>query len=203
MAIDPAEERRQHRHRLLATREAMEDAAFERHSQAITARLIGRLCPFGAKTLAFYWPHRREYDPTPVALKVIEHGGQAALPVVVQKRAPLEFRPWHPDITMLIGAYEIPHPPEGLTSIPDAIIVPLLGFDDALYRLGYGGGYYDRTLAALSPRPLTIGVGFELSRLDTIHPQPHDIRLDMIITEDGVFEAPHPPIADAIPLRDR
>jgi 5-formyltetrahydrofolate cyclo-ligase len=190
MSVDIAQERRAHRHRLLAAREAMDDAVFQRHSHAITARLFGRLRPFGAKSLAFYWPHRREYDPSPVALKVIEDGGQAALPVVVQKRAPLEFRPWHPDLTMLIGAYEIPHPPEGLTVIPDAIIVPLLGFDQALYRLGYGGGYYDRTLANLSPRPLTIGVGFELSRLNTIHPQPHDVRLDAIVTEDGVFEDP-------------
>ena len=69
---------------------------------------------------------------------------------------------------------------------PDLLIAPLVGFDGAGYRLGYGGGYYDRTLAARSPRPRVIGAGFTLSRLDTIHPQPHDIPMSLVVTEDGV-----------------
>jgi 5-formyltetrahydrofolate cyclo-ligase len=72
------------------------------------------------------------------------------------------------------------------------LIVPLLGFDAAGYRLGYGGGYYDRTLAAMAPRPLSIGVGYELGRLDTIHPQAHDIPLDAIVTENGSHRRSNP-----------
>jgi 5-formyltetrahydrofolate cyclo-ligase len=67
--------------------------------------------------------------------------------------------------------------------------VPLLGFDAAGYRLGQGGGYYDRTLANLPQRPLTIGIGYEFGRLETIHPQPHDIPMDAIVTERGVERA--------------
>jgi 5,10-methenyltetrahydrofolate synthetase len=67
------------------------------------------------------------------------------------------------------------------------ILLPLNGFDPAGYRLGYGGGYFDRTLAALSPRPLTIGIGFELNRIASIRPQAHDLALDWIVTENGVF----------------
>ena len=67
-------------------------------------------------------------------------------------------------------------------------LAPLVGFDSCGYRLGYGGGYYDRTLAAATPKPLAIGVGFELSRLDTIHPQPHDVPMDFIVTEELVID---------------
>ncbi len=66
---------------------------------------------------------------------------------------------------------------------PDVLIVPLLGFDSMCYRLGYGGGFYDRTLRTALRRPVTIGVGFELARLDTIQPQPYDVPMDLILTE--------------------
>lgn len=75
-----------------------------------------------------------------------------------------------------------------------ALLVPLVGFDADGFRLGYGGGYYDRTLAVLEPKPLTIGIGFELGRLETIHPQPHDVPMDAIVTEAGVATADRSPI---------
>jgi 5-formyltetrahydrofolate cyclo-ligase len=75
----------------------------------------------------------------------------------------------------------------GAWLMPDLILLPLNGFDAAGYRLGYGGGYFDRTLAALSPRPLAVGVGFEINRLDSIQPESHDQRLDWIVTEAGAF----------------
>ena len=71
---------------------------------------------------------------------------------------------------------------------PLALLIPLVGFDAAGHRLGYGGGFYDRTLAALHPRPLAIGVGFELGRLASFEPAAHDQRMDVIVTEAGVFE---------------
>ena len=83
------------------------------------------------------------------------------------------------------GVWNIPVPGERTLVQPNLLLVPLVGFDAAGYRLGYGGGYYDRTLAAMSPRPLTIGVGFAMGRLNSIYPQPHDIPMDAIVTEDA------------------
>jgi 5-formyltetrahydrofolate cyclo-ligase len=139
--------------------------------------------------LGFYWPHRREYDPMAVVAPIIAQGGPVALPAVVAKGQPLEYRLWHPEIVMTTGRYsfDIPHPAEGPAVVPDVLLVPLLGFDKDGYRLGYGGGYFDRTLAAYPVRPKTIGVGFEIGRLETIHPRAHDIPMDMIVTERGVF----------------
>ena len=100
---------------------------------------------------------------------------------------PLEFRRWSPGVRMERGVYDIPYPADGPAVAPAALIVALLGFDDAGYRLGYGAGYYDRTIASFAQKPLAIGVGFELGRLATIYPQPHDIPMDRILTEAGSF----------------
>jgi 5-formyltetrahydrofolate cyclo-ligase len=83
------------------------------------------------------------------------------------------------------GAYGILVPKENIIVTPDLLLAPMVGFDVAGYRLGYGGGYYDRTFASLSPKPYAIGIAYELSRLETIYPQEHDIPLDVVITEAG------------------
>ena len=84
---------------------------------------------------------------------------------------------------MAPGVWGIPAPAEGEWVLPEVLLVPLLGFDGAGYRLGYGGGYYDRTLAAMRTKPLAIGIGYELLRLGTIHPRPHDVPMDLIVTK--------------------
>jgi len=99
----------------------------------------------------------------------------------------MEFRLWHPDAAMAIGVYDIPYPAERNVVVPDLVLAPLVGFDAAKCRLGYGGGYFDRTRAVLQPRPFAIGIGFELARLATVEPQPHDLAMDAIVTESGVF----------------
>ncbi|RRA47241.1 5-formyltetrahydrofolate cyclo-ligase [Acidipila sp. EB88] len=81
-------------------------------------------------------------------------------------------------------------PAEAKIVKPDLLIVPVVGFDRACYRLGYGGGYYDRTLAGRAGAVFTVGVGFALLEVDTILPQQHDVPLDRIVTEDAVYEAP-------------
>jgi 5,10-methenyltetrahydrofolate synthetase len=86
------------------------------------------------------------------------------------------------------GVYDIPFPKDGAVVQPDALLVALVGFDEQNFRLGYGGGYYDRTLAASDPRPLTIGIGFEFMRLPSIRPLPHDIPMDVVVTEAGLFD---------------
>jgi 5-formyltetrahydrofolate cyclo-ligase len=181
--------RKAERARLLASRGEVGAETHARWSAAITISLRSLLIPFTGHIFGFYWPHRGEYDPVAIATDVIASGGTCALPVVIERRRPLEFREWRPDVAMVPGelSYGIPHPSNGGAVTPDIVLVPLVGFDIEGYRLGYGGGYFDRTLAALKPHPRTIGVGFELARLPTIHPQPHDIRLDVIVTEAGIF----------------
>jgi 5,10-methenyltetrahydrofolate synthetase len=87
---------------------------------------------------------------------------------------------------MTVDPYGIPIPATPPAPPPDVLLIPLVAFDAAGYRLGYGGGYFDRTLAALDPRPLSVGVGFELARVADLQPAPHDIPLDRIVTEAGV-----------------
>ena len=141
--------------------------------------------------VGFYWPIRGEVGLHGLVRGLIEAGARAALPVVVARQQPLEFRAWQPGARMTRGVWNIPIPAEAQVVRPSALLVPLVGFDDRGYRLGYGGGFYDRTLAALRPQPLAIGVGYELGRLATIHPQPHDVPMDALVTEAGVVHFRH------------
>jgi 5-formyltetrahydrofolate cyclo-ligase len=106
---------------------------------------------------------------------------------VVQKGAPLQFREWYPGAIVVKGAFGLPMPSETPVVRPQALLIPPVGFAAQGYRLGYGGGYFDRTLAALTPHPLKIGVAFDLSRIPTIRPQPHDVPMDFIVTESGIY----------------
>lgn len=132
--------------------------------------------------IGFYWPFKAEIDLRHLVRDCLALGAEAALPVVVEKRQPMEFWAWRPRMKLARGIWSIRVPAEPNAVRPTVLLVPLLGFDAAGYRLGYGGGYYDRTLATMNPKPLTIGVSYELGRLKTIHPQPHDIPLDAIVT---------------------
>ena len=139
------------------------------------------------ESFAFCWPIKHEPDLREVAETWRQAGALAALPVVVEADAPLRFRAWTATSRLLEDRYGIPTPVDGEWLLPALILLPLNGFDPAGYRLGYGGGYFDRTLEALRPRPLTVGVGFEINRVDSIRPESHDQRLDWIVTEAGAF----------------
>ena len=106
---------------------------------------------------------------------------------MARKGAPLEYREWTPDTPTVPGVFGLPVPQSPVV-VPDFVLAPPVGFDARGYRLGYGGGYFDRTLASLSPRPRAIAVARESSRIDTIHPQPWDIPMDYVVTEAGIRE---------------
>jgi 5-formyltetrahydrofolate cyclo-ligase len=180
--------RKAERARLLDLRRTMAADAHRDASDAIMRALVARLPPASHALTGCYWPFRREFNCVPYMRDVLRLGGRVALPVIVARDRPLEFRCWTETAPMQAGVWNIPHPAEGPAVFPSALVIPLVGFDAAGFRLGYGAGYYDATLAAFRERPLTVGVGFEFSRLPTIHPQSHDQPLDVIITEAGTCE---------------
>ena len=180
--------RRTERRRLIAERLAMTSEARTGAGAAIGAALAARFPPGSLALVAGYWPIRGEYNPLGYLRNVVDAGAAAALPVVTAPGAPLEFRPWTPKARMEPGHWITLHPVQGPAVTPTALLIPLVGFDAAGHRLGYGGGFYDHTLAAIDPRPLAIGLGFEMARLGSIDPGPHDAPMDVIITEAGVFE---------------
>ena len=140
--------------------------------------------------VAFCWPYRNEPDLRPLMQGWQAEGNPgfaALLPVVVDAGRALTFRAWTPDCTMHADRYGIPTPSSGEFLTPEALLIPVNVFDTRGYRIGYGGGYFDRTLASLRPRPIAIGVGFELARVDSIGPEEHDEPLAAIVTEAGVL----------------
>jgi len=175
--------RKRARKALIAARQALSPDQRTAVRDALAARLAQDFPELRDHVLGFYWPIQGEPDLRGFVKDRIVEGASAALPVVVAKRQPVEFWHWRPEMRMVKGDWGIPQPPTREPVRPTALLVPLVGFDEAGYRLGYGAGYYDRTLAALDPKPLCIGVGLELGRLPSVHPQPHDIPMDAIVTE--------------------
>ncbi|MBI4742705.1 MAG: 5-formyltetrahydrofolate cyclo-ligase [Betaproteobacteria bacterium] len=184
--------RRSLRRTMLERRLAMSAERCALYSAALCRHLRASFPQLSAMRVAFCWPVRNEPDLTPLLeeWRAARTAGFAALlPVVIEENAPLAFRPWSPETRLVADRYGIPMPESGGFVTPEALLLPLNAFDAAFYRLGYGGGYFDRTLASLQTpagRPLAIGVGFELARVGSIRPEPHDFPLDAIITEAGV-----------------
>lgn len=190
-ARDVARWRRAERARLRAMRQDMSVEDRRAASEVLAAHLRDLLeARFGGArdlVLSAYWPIKGEPDLRPVMADLHAAGARLALPVVETKAAPLVFRRWTPETRMVRGDWNIPvPPPESPSLAPDIVLAPLVGWDGAGYRLGYGGGYFDRTLAALVPRPFAIGIGLRAAKLPTIYPQPHDIPLDVILSDAGI-----------------
>lgn len=175
--------RRSERQRLLALRTAAPSVERRLWGTGIEAKLRALLLERPVKTLGVYWPFQAEFDPRALIDWVIAEGFAVALPAVVDKNGPLEYRAWRPGEALVDGVWNIPIPEAREVVVPQAVLAPLVGFDRQCYRLGYGGGYFDRTLAAFSARPLAIGVGYEMSEMETIFPQSFDIPMDVIVTE--------------------
>ncbi len=175
------------RARLVAAREAIDRAALDDLRRRIDTHLERSFPGLATGVLALCWPIRGEYDARHFARTLRARGALTALPVVVAPRQPLAFREWHPGVPLATGALGIAYPVGSRELRPDHVLLPMNGWDAAGYRLGYGAGYFDRTLAGLAPRPAVIGVAYERARLDTIHPQPWDIPVDYVVTERGVY----------------
>ncbi len=186
----PPEFRRALRRKLIGMRQALSASECERLSTLLCNHLRNDFPQLAGMRVAFCWPVQNEPDLRPLIEEWIaaeKPGFCALLPVVLDSRAALAFRTWSPASRLVEDRHGIPTPLEGDFLAPDALLLPVNGFDPAGYRIGYGGGYFDRTLAAMKPRPLAIGVGFELARVDSIHPEDHDQRLDAVVTEAGSF----------------
>ncbi len=197
LAVDPdqaqdvARWRKAKRQELRAQRAALSvdehAAASDRIATHLQAVLQDRFNGAAGRTFSMYWPIKGEPDLRQLMARLHSTGVTIALPLVETKAAPLVFRLWTPETKMVRGDWNIPVPPADAKQVtPDIALAPLVGWDGEHYRLGYGGGYFDRTLAVLDSALFKIGIGYATARLPTIYPQPHDIAMDLILTEDGV-----------------
>lgn len=178
--------RKAERERLITERLAVPAVARLAHGEGIAARILEEIGDLDGRIVSAYWPFRGEPDLRPFLQTVNERGGRTALPVVIEKGRPLEFHLWQTGEPLGRGVWNIPVPAEARPCRPDIVLAPVVGFDAACYRLGYGGGFFDRTLAGMAVRPSVIGLGYSGARLATIYPQLHDIPMDMIVTEAGI-----------------
>ncbi|OFX11964.1 MAG: 5-formyltetrahydrofolate cyclo-ligase [Alphaproteobacteria bacterium RIFOXYD12_FULL_60_8] len=177
------------RQQFLAVRKRLFEEVGHKASVALARHALSVIKPEGV--VAGYWPLVGEVDPRPLTEKLAARGQTLALPVVVGPTDPLIFRHWIPDTALEEGAHNTWHPPASAKSIrPDVVLVPLLAFDRRGVRLGFGGGYYDRTLESLrrSAEVQAIGLAFAGQEVDTLPKDRHDQLLDIIVTETGVVE---------------
>jgi 5,10-methenyltetrahydrofolate synthetase len=180
--------RRQLRQQLLARRQAVPEQRLHAWRIAMDRHLQYGFPGLARGVVAFCWPIRNEYDARHLMRRLRQQGATSVLPVVLAPKTPLIFREWHPGVEMALGKLDIPYPAASAELVPDTVLLPMNGFDRQGYRLGYGGGFFDRTLQQLRERrPVVIGVSFELAAIDTIHPQPWDIPMDYVVTERGVY----------------
>lgn len=179
--------RRAERARLIGNRLAMTAATRRRYDARILERLEVAIGHVEQQVVSIYWPFRGEPNLRPFLKRLASRGARCALPVVVAHDSPLVFRAWSPGDPLARGVSNIPIPMENADIVePDVMIAPVVGFDQLCYRLGYGDGFYDRTLAAMERCRRVFGVGYTLAAIQTIYPQWHDIPMDAVVTEDGV-----------------
>lgn len=183
--MDNRDPRKLQRERLLALRGGLPDRAAK--EAALRERVARWLEQAGVHAVGFYWPVRGEPDLRSTIGEWLAEAAHrvAALPVVAGDI--LEFHQYSPDGPVQAGAFGIPVPAHGRIVQPDCLLIPCLAFDRERYRLGYGGGFYDRTFAALVPWPLAVGIAFDATCIETIDPQPHDMQLDVVLTDTAQY----------------
>lgn len=178
----------QMRARALARRPALHEALPDAGQRACRHFLGTIGFPAGAEVSA-YLPVKDEFDVMPFAYTAHAFGHRVGMPVVLGKGKPLQFREWTPDTVLDAGVLGIPIPPaDAALILPRLLLVPLMAFDASGYRLGYGGGFYDRTLAALrllEPETVAVGVCYAGLEVEAVPHDEHDQPLDWIVTEEG------------------
>ena len=156
-------------------------------AQATAAHFFDAVALAPDQTVAGYWRIKDEMDCQPILVRLMDSGQPVCLPVVLGDGQPLDLRLWEQGAALYEAGFGTLAPSELAPRVePDLIIMPLLGFDATGTRLGYGGGYYDRTLEHLSRRPRLVGLAFAAQELPAIPREPHDIPLDLVVTERGV-----------------
>ena len=183
---DVAAQRSDIRRRSLHAREALSAAEHALLSARIERHLAAELQLHTPGRLAFCWPFRAEFDARPLVTRLLAQGWSACLPVVGDDVGAMHFRAWTPATEMEIDRHGIHTPMDGDYVVPDLILLPFNATDACGYRLGYGAGYFDRTLAAMQVRPMVIGVGFSLGIVASVYPQAHDIPVKRRVTEIGI-----------------
>lgn len=178
---------------LLEARRQLTEPQRQAANEALLVRLAGHVGDAAHERIAIYWPVRNEPQLEPLAMQWVMQGAGLALPVVDAAAQPLRFVSWRHGDPLVPGAFGIARPASDVAIRPTLIIVPCLGFDVRAYRLGYGGGFYDRTIAALQADPnlpvRTVGVAWDEALLDNFEPLPTDLPLDAVVTPSAVFAA--------------
>ena len=184
-SVDVARWRKSERARLIAARLSMTPGTRRHFGDRIAEHLERRIGDVGGLVVSAYWPIRGEPDLAGLMDRIVSRGGRTALPVVVGQHQPLVFREWRPGADLECGFGNMPVPAVGSEVVPDVVIAPVVGFDTACYRLGYGGDPLDRTLGSMPKRPRVYGVGFSAAAIPTIFPQPYEVPMDAMLTERG------------------
>lgn len=184
--LDPIAARDGIRRQCLKARESLSTAERVLLSARIERYLAAELQLHPPGCVGFCWPYRAEFDARPLVKRLLGEGWTACLPVVGDTIGPMFFREWTPETPMQADRHGIQTPLQGAEVVPDLLLLPFNAIDACGYRLGYGAGYFDRTLAVMAPRPFVIGVGFAVGVVASVYPQPHDIPVNCRVTETGI-----------------
>jgi 5-formyltetrahydrofolate cyclo-ligase len=186
LSIEPSRDKAQLRRQLQAERQSLVD----RHQRSVHLQEVLRVWLVGRQesSIGAYWPIKGEFDSLPALYRWSEayDHRRIGLPVINRATKQLSFHVWYPGCEMEEDAFGIPKPKDTEQFAPQMLLVPCVGFGPGGLRLGYGGGFYDRTLAAIAPPPITVGVGYAHGFVPWLEAEPHDVPLDVILTEDGV-----------------
>ena len=186
LSLEPSQDKKSLRRQLQAERQSLVD----RHQRSVHLQEVLRvwLVTRPEASVGAYWPIKGEFDALPALYRwsEAEPSRRIGLPVVNRDTKQLRFHVWYPGCAMEEDAYGIPKPKDTEAFDPEMLLVPCVGYGPGGLRLGYGGGFYDRTLAVLQPRPFTVGVGYAHGFIPWLAPEPHDVPLDAVLNEDGV-----------------
>jgi 5,10-methenyltetrahydrofolate synthetase len=185
-SLEPSRDKKSLRRQLQAERLSLVD----RHQRSMQLQEVLRVYLIERRELLIgaYWPIKGEFDALPALYRwsEAEPGRRIGLPVIDRDSRQLRFHVWFPGCPMEDDAYGIPKPTGTEAFAPELLLVPCVGYGPKGVRLGYGGGFYHRTRAALRPRPFTVGVGFAHGYVPWLEAEPHDVPLDAMLVEDGV-----------------